>query len=89
MPNYDYNISNTINDTIIRGTTNSDVIYSMASNVTIQSGNGSDTIRIAARTNSANTNVVINGEAGNDRLENYGADKSKIDGGTGNDTIDN
>ena len=66
-----------------------DYIYNNASNVSIYGGNGDDTIRTGVGTNKINVNALIFGGAGNDVIQNYGADKSIIYGGSGDDTVDN
>ena len=82
-------ILNTNDRVQVRGTSSNDSIYNNASNVTVYGGAGNDTIRIEAESGNANVYVSMFGGQDNDLIQNYGADRSLIDGDTGDDVIDN
>lgn len=72
-----YNVQ--LNNTVIKGTEENNFIYNYGYKVTINAGNGNDTI------NEYRSDVVINAGAGNDSI--YAENDDTINGGEGNDTI--
>ena len=75
-------IQNTTSNTLITGTAYRDSVYNNYSSVTIDAGEGNDTIQ-----NSYANNVSINAGAGNDSVYNSSGVNVTISGGTGDDTI--
>lgn len=74
------NIENEVNNTVIAGTADADIIENDGANVTIFGGGGNDSIE------NDGANVLIDGEDGNDFIENDGSNVL-IFGGDGNDFI--
>ena len=85
--------SNRISDFKLNGTDNADAIYNRGARVTIDAGNGNDTINnYGLNPTIANPSVggyvSINAGEGNDSVYNSGR-YTLIDGGNGNDTLTN
>lgn len=81
------NIRNYAYDTLVTGTGTDDSIYNTGSRVTIDTGNGNDTVRNGSDISDA-TKVIIDSGLGDDLISNSGVN-GIIDAGDGNDTIDN
>ena len=72
---------------IINGGNGKDSIFNTSNDVTIDSGEGDDTIQNGQSSYSKiGENVIINGSDGNDSITNYGSNVT-INGGEGNDII--
>ena len=80
-------IQNYDNDTIIVGSSLNDSIRNEASNVTIISGNGDDTIRMFWY--NSGSNVSVDSGIGNDKIFNYKSNGVTINGNDGDDYIEN
>ena len=74
------NINNSTSNTVINGSSNSDMIENNAANVEIYASEGNDTV------SSYGNNVTIIGSTGNDSIHSHGI-RSLINAGDGNDTI--
>ena len=80
----DLHISNTTSNTVINTFYGDDTVYTAASNVTIQTGDGNDSVGV----NTKGKNSTIESGAGNDRINNWGAN-FYIDTGADDDYIYN
>ena len=90
----DKRIENYTENTLIGGGDNSDSVRNHASNATINAGKGRDTI-LNENWNGSEwnaptpDNVLMNGEGGDDVIQNEGGANVSINGGDGNDEISN
>ena len=80
------NYNNRVNDTIVSGTSENDVIYNNATNVTINAGDGNDSI--GNHGGNQNGNDFIDGGDGADTIDNH-VGRVTISGGAGDDSIYN
>ncbi len=92
------NYSNQTADSIVTGTSAADIIYNYGSRATVNAGAGNDSIYNVGGASGGDYDTlsnytqgysaVLNGGAGNDSIVNT-APLVTIDGGDGDDTIDN
>ena len=87
---------NSINNTLVSGTSYADTITNYAHHVTIQTGAGNDSIFSYNMVNSSYTAIssrasysLIDAGDGNDNIKNFGNDHCTVYGGNGNDSITN